>query len=418
MTDTVAERDWTYFGIKTDGTDTTAQLQDALDYFGCRAGYGIGSKTGHLTLPPVGVCGFSSELTYFGDVSHSLVIDCGTAGRVDGQTGCLLKWLGGPGAVGVRMVGANGCIVRNIGLDGANALDFPVAIDNARENGGTFVWGPSANNLLENISVFRHAGVGCACIRIGGVGGTQVSEVHVDLCCLKGRTGTTIAGAGVKVTQAGNCKNIRVTRTEFGNHTEHVAFGGSGSGVVRDCGFGWTNGACVTGGGQVTIQDCQYEGDTGDSVRGLLYDGGPPSDGACGNSLVCIHVKATAPFPGMGTPYPYAGGVTANSDIVIRSPGRTVLECCEFASLSAASTFPKVCVGATHAAGNGGSLVSLGNRYVNAPGPCPIYDSSGNCLTSGWYAATIQASIASLGDMGSAGANPLPMVPMIASPTS
>jgi hypothetical protein len=402
--DSAYEKTWKYFGILADGTDETSKLQDAADYFSTRPG--------RLILPPKGIIGIGSEVTFSLDAGRSIVLEAMTNGANYALGALKLRWLGAGAGNMLRFVGANACIVRGISFDGNSKATNLLALDNRDDENVDTMSEASSFNLVEGCSFYDHGGDDCAGLRIGGATNTQVSEVYVERCIFKGRNNAADnKGYGIRVTTGANCKNFFVSGSQFGGHYVHAALGSSGNAVVEKSGFGWVTGACVTGGELVTLKDIDHEGDNSGTVKGLLYDGGAPAGGQVGNSLVLMNVTAVTPLPASGFTYPLGGGTTQNADVLLRAGGRVVLLGTSSRTLRAGGTFPKLVVGATVASGNGGSVVSLGNYYENAGETIPAYDSSGNSLTSGFYAPTIDTEIVSLGDRGGDGSSLVFMKP-------
>jgi hypothetical protein len=426
-------RYWFEFGILANGTDESAKLQAALSFFGpsnpSGGTYGAGSSSGRFVLPAQGIIGLSSEVDYWGDVSHSIVMETLPPGFQAGQQACQLKWLGLTNTPMLRWVGANGSQIRNISFNGNNVAHDMLCLDNATVNGGGVMWGPSSFNFIEGCSFTNNGGSGCAGLRIGGVTDTQVSEVHVKGCYFSGKTDGTAAGYGIRVSTGANCKNFYIQDCVLGFHQYHADLGSSGNAQLLGCVFSACTGAFVLRGATTSIRDCEAESGTnsGDLGPCFIYDGGEPSNAQVGNSLTMQNFTCFCDYPPAGTTYPLGGGIptTQNADIAIRAPGKIFLSNCEFVSFKPAFTFVKLCIGPSSSwrgasTGQGGSIASLANWYHNATDCVPFYDTNGNQLAGAGagYGNTAQFAMCSFGDMGGDGTNPYALEPLIGRPAS
>lgn len=411
------EKDASYFGIKGDGTDETAQWQDALDFFSYT---GI-AKTGRLILPPMGTSLLTNEVVYNGTAGVGLVIDCPSDGNY-GQTGFKLKLATGSGSgkTMMRWIGANCCRMRGVSFDGNKLAKVLLWIDNLIPPS---TMNASSRNLIEWCSFYGHSGTDGECIAVGNeaLPNTQTSEVHAYNNIFKGGAGWVdgdghpqALGYGFRAHTSANCKNFFLYNNEFGQHAVHASMGSSGNAVIRGGGMGWTSKVCIEGGELLHVSDLDHEGDTPDGVfggrnAGAFINGGMPSTNA---SYLCVVESCTVVGP-LQLAHESANFNVA--DTVIQWPGNLFMAGCSFRnqrwSAGVLAQAPaRIVSGAAYSpftpneTGEAGGVTSLGNWYEYADQYAPIYDTSGNPICGGNFFSTVtEHAVVSLNDQGGTG---------------
>lgn len=396
----VHEKRWDYFGIKADGSDDTNAWQAALDYF---SDLGSGGQMGKLVLPPTGTSLISDTLLYTGNVGRSLIIEAPTVGGY-GQSGFRLKWSGsaGTGKALLRMRGGNNCLVRGIGFDGTSLAKYLLHIDNLHEESDPDALLSSSNTQVERCSFYDHGGVDCAGIAIGNtlLPNTQTSEVLVQDCIFNGRNAAgDCEGYGIAVMTAANCKNFIARHCHFNNHRIHAHLGSSGYALIDGGTMSRAQQVCIGGGELLHVRSVDYEGTNDGSFPAPFVDGGVPTQNP---GYTCVLVSNTAVAPLQDED----GEAGFNlDDVMVRWPGPLIMLGNSFRNIRSGSHESRIQCGALYdiAASNiggAGSVTSFGNWYENSSQDAPIYDSSGNLLTGGFYGSITEQAILSIGDLG------------------
>lgn len=384
------------FGAVGDNsTDDTAAIQAAFDWFGDQDG----PRAGTLYFPP-GRYRITDTVTYTcSNPGYSFNIQ-GENGGMFGNTGTDIVYAGPAGQTAVRLIGWNGSLMSDIGIQGGELAQYLLHIDN--ELSPTTFVGTSTSRVLRcRFYDFRNNSGG-ACIAVGSdvtsgpLVGTQVSEMKFEDCLFYGRNAGNSAsyvGYGMKILQGANCKNFYWLRCNFNKQGLHIgqSFGAtSGTWSVSDCTFGSCSVGCISGGEKLIVSSCGYETEPDATLTGYFIDGGAPSQNP---SLECIITGcyAVANFP-------------AADDLAVRWPGPLFLQANTFRNLRIGGAYAKIVVGTASeyntSASEAGSCWSFGNWYYDAVTTAPIFDNSGNRILDGFLSSTVFRATVSIGDFG------------------
>jgi hypothetical protein len=371
------------YKAKGDGTtDDTAAIQAALNVYSSQ------NLSGSIYFPP-GSYKITSALTYHGGNSYGLRIQ-GAEGTDRGPNGSVLRWYGAADVGGVlQLLGANGCVVENLQIDGAaggasTAAKYGLLLSYDASNGNL----GASGNILRNLGIGgcgRSGGpAGSACIALGNAGGNQTDANVIDGCVLVGYSTPGTTEAGIIVLGAGNTKDFRIHGGSV-TYCQYAVEAVSLSGYLSCEGMQLANNTVAdfrAGAGCITLTAIESEGSV------MFLKG---TTGANHASAIITGCSWT--------------GTCAADDIMINHSGALILSGNYFANTRTGASVPKVTVGTGST--NNHTLISEGNFYQNATDSAPpFFDASVNNIKGGAGTAYANATGSfylsghALGDLG------------------